>query len=642
MYGNFSKFEGFRMNSLEGNTLNFNTTSDWEFSLIYGGTASPDNSIANDVYLISLGKTLKDHYFYGRYTPGIKQDFLIRSDTEFKLEDPNLEDSNFVSSVKLSYEERFGLGYSYKFSNKLSAGLSLRYFQQSLTQDELILIFGDSTNAITPETSVEEKKYWRGDIGFDYQISENFSFYLSTINLFLLNENGHFSDNEDLELRTDKGALIGLTYSHNNSWSISGKFETSKSLTAGVNYALQIFGGRFVLGVGVYHDTFQDPYICCLMPSINFSSSLFSISLVAAKYLSDRTSTFPVSSLKYDGIHNILNNQFSTDKLLLTANFALSFRQEHLVEIIGVEVNTEIYPSLSDEYVNKPFAEATVVNISDESVTVYPSSYIKEINGDIVHSPKMTLNAGDTVIVPYYTLISKDNIKIDKRSISTANFFISVSRNDITEEYQKPILVNDLNSWDGKVINLRYFAKSKYQFSNEYSRKILNSNKQYLEKVPPELINFEKTRLLFNHFVREMMYVSDPRSNVEYVQFPEETIQRKGGDCDDLSVCFSGIAESVGIQTAFVDYKSYDGVSHVNLLVNTGLSPEKSELITNNDKKYFVRKNAAGKEQIWIPIETTSLTDFATAWSLGSDKFYKEAVSDLGLVKGKIEIVDIY
>ena len=83
------------------------------------------------------------------------------------------------------------------------------------------------------------------------------------------------------------------------------------------------------------------------------------------------------------------------------------------------------------------------------------------------------------------------------------------------------------------------------------------------------MMNFEKTRILFDHFVKEMVYVADPRTNAEYVQFPDETIERKGGDCDDLSVCFSGIAESVGIQTAFVDYKSNDGISHVNLLINT-------------------------------------------------------------------------
>ena len=84
-----------------------------------------------------------------------------------------------------------------------------------------------------------------------------------------------------------------------------------------------------------------------------------------------------------------------------------------------------------------------------------------------------------------------------------------------------------------------------------------------------------------------MQYVSDPRSSTEYVQFPTQTIEVAGGDCDDLSVAFSALLESIGIQTAFVDYKSEEKISHVNLLINTKLKPEEAELITQNDKKYF-------------------------------------------------------
>jgi hypothetical protein len=139
-----------------------------------------------------------------------------------------------------------------------------------------------------------------------------------------------------------------------------------------------------------------------------------------------------------------------------------------------------------------------------------------------------------------------------------------------------------------------------------------------------------------------MTYVSDPRASVEMVQFPSETMKIKGGDCDDLSVSLSSLLESVGIQTAFVDFKEPNGVSHVNLLVNTGISPENSALITNNDKKFFIRKNVTGKEEVWIPIETTSQSDFYTSWEIASEKFHNEAVNKLGLVKGNVEIIDVY
>ncbi len=62
----------------------------------------------------------------------------------------------------------------------------------------------------------------------------------------------------------------------------------------------------------------------------------------------------------------------------------------------------------------------------------------------------------------------------------------------------------------------------------------------------------------------------------------------------------------------------------------------------HSDTKYFVRESIDGKDEIWLSIEATSLTDFETAWQLGSEKFNKEAISKLGIAKGKVNIIDIY
>jgi hypothetical protein len=142
--------------------------------------------------------------------------------------------------------------------------------------------------------------------------------------------------------------------------------------------------------------------------------------------------------------------------------------------------------------------------------------------------------------------------------------------------------------------------------------------------------------------VKELVYTSDPRASAEYVQFPDETVTLKGGDCDDLSVLFSSLLESTGIETALVDYKSNEGIRHVNLLVNTKLKPEEARLITENDAKYFLRKNDKGEDEIWIPVEATSLKDFDEAWRTGVEKFNKEALQNLGLATRKVEIIDIY
>ena len=57
-------------------------------------------------------------------------------------------------------------------------------------------------------------------------------------------------------------------------------------------------------------------------------------------------------------------------------------------------------------------------------------------------------------------------------------------------------------------------------------------------------------------------YVIDPNSSyielssqaeaVDYLQFPHQTLFYRGGDCDDLSILYSALLESVGIETAFI------------------------------------------------------------------------------------------
>jgi len=96
------------------------------------------------------------------------------------------------------------------------------------------------------------------------------------------------------------------------------------------------------------------------------------------------------------------------------------------------------------------------------------------------------------------------------------------------------------------------------------------------------------------------------------------------------------------LQTALVDYKADGDIRHVNILFNTKLNPNQAKLITQNDTKYFVRNNSDGKSEVWLPVETTSLTDFNTAWNVGVEKFNKDALSDLGIATSYVEIIDIY
>ncbi|MBU0559711.1 MAG: transglutaminase-like domain-containing protein [Bacteroidetes bacterium] len=633
-FASYGSKNGFRLNSFEKNAGNFSHSKNWELATIFGGEMKTGEQISNNIYLISLANKLDKHYLYSRFTPGYVKEFVIKTGSTITL-----EDSTNILQNSIKYEEKFGLGYAYSIAPNISAGFSLRYFENALNTEKIEFYFSDTLNTLLTSNEKQYKKYWRGDLGITYSYSDFVRFNLSTANLFIFNEDGSFSENGNLNLRTNKSVLFTADLFLSNGMSSSIGIESSGSGFLSFNVSHDLFYGVFDFGVSGYHDKFQQPFISTVMPHFNFRNELFSAGVVWVNYLQNRSGSQPLSKLSETGMHSIINNQFSADKILLNLNFALSFKQEKSVEFVEVKVLAQIYPTLSDEYLEYPFAVASVKNLTDKKVTVKPSSFIQRINSGKVYSPAVIIPAFGEAEVPFYTIIENDEIGTSSRDISQANFYLSTQSSDEEDEIQKPILIHNKNAWDGKVENLNYFVMRDYSFSSSKAKTILKEKEQVGNS---EIEILSDIRTLFNSFIKNMNYVSDPRTSFEYVQFPEQTFELKGGDCDDLSVAFSSLLESIGIATAFVDYVSADKISHVSLLINIKLPPEKANLITKNDKKYFIRENSNAENEIWIPLEMTSLSDFETSWNLASEKFYREGIVELGIAKGNVRIIDIY
>ena len=368
---------------------------------------------------------------------------------------------------------------------------------------------------------------------------------------------------------------------------------------------------------------------------------MFEILLSGVKYFSERNTSASFSKFSKEGIQNIINNRYSFDKVVLSLAVNISSTPEKKVELLDVNIVRDIYPTFYDIYVNQPFAYGKVVNISDEPVSVTPSVKIEGVTDEKIQSPPVMVSPGDTVKVPFYVIIP-EKYSADKTILSYADFYVSASSPEPDDQMQKASLINGVNAWDGNVANLRYFIFKDPDFSINYAKGVLSNYKTLLDTLPDVLADFYKAKIIFDDFIKKMIYTSDPRATAEYVQFPKQTMELKGGDCDDLSVAYSSFLESVGVQTALVDYKGNSEVRHVNVLFNTRLGPQFAKLVTNNDSKYVLRKNAQGKDEVWIPVETTSLTNFDEAWNIGVEKFNREAIDSLGIAKGKVQIIDVY
>jgi hypothetical protein len=209
---------------------------------------------------------------------------------------------------------------------------------------------------------------------------------------------------------------------------------------------------------------------------------------------------------------------------------------------------------------------------------------------------------------------------------------------------QTRLVILGRNAWDGDVRSLRYFVTPDDPAVLRYSRDALLAQRDSLAQTPPALEQFAKIRALINSFAGRLLYVSDPKLTADYVQYPAETLQLRGGDCDDITVCFTSLLSSIGLSTAFVDVVPPDRPekSHIYMLCDTGIEPRHGSLISGNPKRYVVRRNAAGAETIWIPLETTAASQgFEAVWTGGAQSYFDDVEVGMGLIKGWVRIVDV-
>jgi tetratricopeptide (TPR) repeat protein len=106
--------------------------------------------------------------------------------------------------------------------------------------------------------------------------------------------------------------------------------------------------------------------------------------------------------------------------------------------------------------------------------------------------------------------------------------------------------------------------------------------------------------------------VLDDKTAVDFLQFPRQTLDYKGGNCSALSILYAALLESVGIETAFITVPG-----HILMAVSLDLDPDRArkefrspdDLIFSGDKA-------------WLPIETTDrAAGFLAAWQEGAKEW---------------------
>src|SRR5262249_53490180 len=103
---------------------------------------------------------------------------------------------------------------------------------------------------------------------------------------------------------------------------------------------------------------------------------------------------------------------------------------------------------------------------------------------------------------------------------------------------------------------------------------------------------------------------------VDYVQFPRETLRLKSGDCDDLSVLLAAAYENLGIESAMVEVPG-----HLFMMFRTGVKEGDRDVSSLQRELPGLRDG-----EVAIPVEATlTATSPTEAWAEGARKYQEAA-----------------
>jgi tetratricopeptide (TPR) repeat protein len=121
-----------------------------------------------------------------------------------------------------------------------------------------------------------------------------------------------------------------------------------------------------------------------------------------------------------------------------------------------------------------------------------------------------------------------------------------------------------------------------------------------------------------------MVYSKDPhtpytgsaekKATVDFLQFPRETLLYKAGDCDDLSILYCALLESLGVETAFITVPG-----HIYAAIALAATPQQARTQYKHPGDLIFTD-----EKVWVPVEITKLgaaDDFVEAWSTGATEW---------------------
>jgi hypothetical protein len=626
------------LSSLDWNPAGLSRMSDWEFSSTsYAPLAGNDRSVT--FQMIGLGRRMNPALSAAfRYSPGRRIDFVVP--TTFTFNDSS---TTFVTQFdkKVGYEELVSFGAAWTPGPAWSVGASVHYMEEQVTDTRYAI---DTSSFIRASTVDLAGSIWTIDLGLLWKPEDAWRVGASVTNLVRGIGAKLPPDQSAFELAIPRTLRGGAAYTGWRGLTLAADADTRKQFHAGGEYRVR---PTFALRAGAYASADSALSLDALSfgAGTSFGALRVDVSYLAFLDQGNRRGSADISVFTESDLNGIDYNAFTSDRLSLTATLNVGSRSESTVRIEAVDLSGDLYPACRALYAYMPVGTARVRNNGKRPVDAKVSLWIDGYMDLPTESQSYRVEPGDTTTIPFSAVLNSRAASNRTVDITEAELTVHATPSDGEDDRAiSTVLVRGRNDWNGDAATLKYFVTPGDPEVMRFSRAALAPHKTLLDTLPGMFLGVAKARIVFDALAKGLQYVGDPAQSADNVQYPSETLSLKAGDCDDLSVCYAALLGSMGIATAFIDVVPPDHPekSHVYLMFDSGIDPPHATRLSDNPKRYVVRKNALGVESLWLPVETTAMTGgFEKAWITGADTWLHETEVDLGLVKGWLRVIDV-
>lgn len=283
----------------------------------------------------------------------------------------------------------------------------------------------------------------------------------------------------------------------------------------------------------------------------------------------------------------------------------------------------DIYPVFHKFYDDHPIGTAVLHNWEKTPVqNVKVSVWIKEYMNDPkeVAGPA-AIESGQDATVDLFALLKKDVLGNTEDTKVAASLAVKYTLNgkEITKDSVQTIRILKRNSltWDDDRKAAAFVTPNDptaVKFAKNVASMVSGKGNTSVEP------NIRLAAALHNALtLYGLTYTDDPvatlnsdAKTVDYIQFPQQTLDYRSGKCSDFSALYASMFEALGLQTAFITIPG-----HIYMAVALSISPDDARASFTHKDDLIIRDNT-----VWLPIEITLREGgFVKAWQLGAKEW---------------------